>query len=50
MQVSTYEITFPFSDDKYVLINGLYGAVDIVSSEEAELITQAKMILHFLRD
>ena len=42
MQVSTYEITFPFSDDKHVLINGLYGAVDIVSSEEAELITQAK--------
>ncbi|MBQ3395305.1 MAG: radical SAM protein, partial [Synergistaceae bacterium] len=42
MQVSTYEITFPFSDDKHVLINGLYGAVDIVLSEEAELITQAK--------
>ena len=42
MQVSTYEITFPFSDDKHILINGLYGAVDIVPSEEAEVITQAK--------
>lgn len=42
MQVSTYEIAFPLSDDKHVLMNGLYGAVDIVPSEEAELITQAK--------
>lgn len=42
MQVSTYEIILPFSKDRHVLVNGLYGAVDIVSSEEAELITQAK--------
>lgn len=42
MQVSTYEIAFPFSDDKHVLMNGLYGAIDIVPSEDAELLTQAK--------
>ena len=42
MQVSTYEIAFSLSDDKHVLMNGLYGAVDIVPSEEAELIAQAK--------
>lgn len=42
MRVSTYEIILPLEENS-LLINGLYGAFDIVSKEEAEKITTGNL-------
>lgn len=45
MRISKYEIILPLPESEtqdYVLINGLYGAVDLVDKNEAQLLTEAK--------
>ncbi|MBQ7578577.1 MAG: radical SAM protein [Synergistaceae bacterium] len=45
MRTSKYEILLPLPESAsqdYVLINGLYGAVDLIDKNEAHLLTEAK--------
>ncbi|MBQ7577192.1 MAG: hypothetical protein IJT21_02875 [Synergistaceae bacterium] len=45
MRTSKYEILLPLPESEsqdYVLINGLYGAVDLIDKNEAQLLTEAK--------
>ena len=43
MKLSAYDIMTPISDGEYLLFNGLYGAVDLVSSETAKALESGMM-------
>ena len=41
--VSKHEVILPLVDDKYILFNGLYGAIDAVDQQTVALISDAQL-------
>ncbi|MBR1578937.1 MAG: radical SAM protein [Selenomonadaceae bacterium] len=41
-QVRKHEVILPLVDDKYILFNGLYGAIDAVDQQTADIIRDAQ--------
>ena len=40
--VSRHELVLPLIDDKFILFNGLYGAIDVVDARTADIIRDAQ--------